>query len=96
LLPGSTLNGATITAPTCCGRIHISAGTFTVERYDGSDSYNAGTIQLQKRFSNGNSSARSTPRSSLRDELNYLNSMDGQLEDRVSPNDRPHRFSIAA
>ena len=33
-------------------------------------------------------------RSSLRDKLNYLNPADGQLEDRVSPNDRPNRLSI--
>ena len=35
-------------------------------------------------------------RSSLRDTLNFLNPQDGVLEDRVSPNDRPHRFSGAA
>ena len=42
-------------APTCCGRIRISAAPSRVEGYEGSDSYNAGTMQLQKRFSNGNS-----------------------------------------
>ncbi len=32
----------------------------------------------------------------LRDKLNYLNPADNILEDRVSPNDRPNRFSIGA
>ncbi len=54
----------------------------------------ARTIQLQKRFSNGNSISTQYTRSSTRDTLNYLNPQNGELEDRISPNDRPNRFSI--
>ena len=52
------------------------------------------TLQLDKRFRSGNSFTMQYTHSSLRDKLNYLNPADGQLEDRVSPNDRPNRFSI--
>ena len=72
LLPGSTLNGATISRANLLRPYPHFGSTFTVERYEGSDSYNAGTIQLQKRFSNGNSISTPYTRSSLRDELNYL------------------------
>ena len=95
LLPGSTINGATITRANLL-RPYPHFGAFSIERYEGSDRYNAGTIQLQKRFSNGNSISTQYTRSSLRDKLNYLNPSDGQLEDRISPNDRPHRFSIGS
>ncbi len=69
-------------------------GTFAIEKYVGSDRYNAFTLQLDKRFRSGNSFTMQYTHSSLRDKLNYLNPADGQLEDRVSPNDRPNRFSI--
>jgi carboxypeptidase family protein len=95
LLVGSTINGAQV-ARTQLLRPYPHFGTFSVERYDGSDRYNAGTIQLQKRFRNGNSITTQYTRSSLHDKLNYLNPQDGVLDDRVSPNDRPHRFSIGA
>jgi hypothetical protein len=65
-----------------------------VEGYEGSDSYDAGTAQLQKRFSNGNSISAQYTYSAMNDKLNYLNPADGILEDRVAPNDRPHRVSL--
>jgi hypothetical protein len=95
LLPGSTINGATIQRSNLL-RPYPHFGAFSIERYEGSDRYNAGTIQLQKRFGNGNSISTQYTRSSLRDKLNYLNPMDGQLEDRISPNDRPDRFSLGS
>jgi hypothetical protein len=93
LLPGSTINGATIQRQNLL-RPYPQFGTFAIEVYEGKDSYNAGTLQLQKRFSNGNSISTQYTRSSSRDQLNYLNPQNGELEDRVSPNDRPHRFSL--
>jgi hypothetical protein len=69
-------------------------GTFSIEEYGGSDSYKAGTVQLQKRFKGGNSLTLQYTHSLTRDKLNYLNPADSQLEDRISPNDRPNRFSI--
>ena len=69
-------------------------GTFAIEEYNGSDRYDAATVQIEKRFRSGNSLTAQYTRSSLHDKLNFLNPQDGVLEDRVSPNDRPNRFSI--
>ena len=41
-------------ASSCCGRIP-EFGTFAIEEYTGSDRYDAGTLQIEKRFSSGNS-----------------------------------------
>jgi hypothetical protein len=93
LLPGSTINGATVQRQQLL-RPYPEFGTLAIEEYGGSDRYNAATIQFDKRFRSGNSLTAQYTRSSLRDKLNYLNPQDGILEDRVSPNDRPNRFSI--
>ena len=93
LLPGSTINGATV-ARSQLLRPYPEFGTFAIEGYSGSDRYDAATLQLQKRFRSGNSLTAQYTRSSLHDKLNYLNPQNGELEDRVSPNDRPNRFSI--
>jgi hypothetical protein len=95
LLPGSTLNGTTVPR-TQLLRPFPQFGTFAVEEYGGSDRYNAGTVQFEKRFASGNSLTAQYTRSKLRDRLNFLNAADGRLEDRVSPNDRPDRFSIGS
>ena len=94
LLAGSTINGATVARSQLLRPYPHFGGTFAVEEYTGSDSYEAGTAQVQKRFSGGNSMTAQYTYSRTRDKLNYLNPADGILEDRVSPNDRPHRFSI--
>ena len=95
LLPGSTINGANVQRQQLL-RPYPHFAAFAQEGYEGSDSYHGATIQLQKRFSNGNSISTQYTRSSTRDSLNYLNPQNGELEDRVSPNDRPNRFSIGA
>jgi len=92
LLPGSTINGATV-ARNQLLRPFPQFGTISVEEYSGSDRYQAATVQIEKRFRGVNSLTAEYTRSSLHDTLNFLNPQDGQLEDRVSPNDRPHRFS---
>ncbi len=69
-------------------------GTISIEKYDGTDEYNAVSLQFDKRFKGGNSLTVQYTRSHLRDKLNYLNPADNILEDRVSPNDRPNRLSI--
>lgn len=93
LLAGSTINGATV-ARSQLLRPFPEFGTFAIEEYTGSDRYDAATLQLEKRFKSGNSLTAQYTRSSLHDKLNFLNPQDGVLEDRVSPNDRPNRFSI--
>jgi len=93
LLPGSTFNGASV-ARSQLLRPFPEFGTFALEEYDGSDRYHAGTVQFEKRFASGNSLTAQYTRSKLRDRLSYLNPADAQLENRMSPNDRPDRFSI--
>jgi hypothetical protein len=66
------------------------------EEYTGSDSYQAASVRLEKRFSSGNSVLATYTRSETRDKLNYLNPADEQLEDRISPNDRPNRATLGA
>ena len=92
LLPGSTINGATV-ARNQLLRPFPEFGTISVEEYSGSDRYKAATVQFEKRFRGANSFTAQYTRSSIRDTLNFLNPQTGELEDRVSPNDRPHRFS---
>ena len=93
LLPGSTINGATV-ARNQLLRPYPEFGTISIEQYTGTDAYDAVTIQAEKRFRGGNSLTMQFTRSSLRDTLNFLNPADDVAEDRVSPNDRPNRFSI--
>jgi hypothetical protein len=109
LLPGTGLNGGTIQRRqlllpfpqflvganngAVSGTGTISVGT---EEYVGSDTYDAGTIRVEKRFAGGNSLLATYTMSRLRDKLNYLNPSTGELEDRVSPNDRPHRVTVGA
>jgi hypothetical protein len=95
LLPGSTINGATVQRQQLL-RPMPHFGTISVEEYDGSDRYHAATVQVDKRFRGLNSMTAQYTFSSTRDSLNFLNPANGVLEDRVSPNDRPHRFSGAA
>lgn len=109
LLPGTTLNGATITrgqllrpypqflAGANNGAVSNS-GTISVgtEEYRGSDHYQAGTILIEKRFTGHNSLIASYTRSRETDRLNFLNAADGTLENRISPNDRPNRATLGA
>ncbi|HEY1305534.1 MAG TPA: carboxypeptidase-like regulatory domain-containing protein [Vicinamibacterales bacterium] len=92
LLPGSTINGATV-ARNQLLRPFPQFGTISIEEYSGSDRYQAATVQIEKRFRGVNSLTAEYTRSSVHDKLNFLNPQNGQLEDRISPNDRPHRFS---
>jgi hypothetical protein len=95
LLPGSTINGATVQRQQLL-RPFPEFSTFGVEEYTGSDSYHAGTIQIERRFRSGNSFTVQYTRSATRDRIKFLNPADGVLEDRVSPNDRPNRLSIGS
>ena len=93
LLAGSTINGATVQRQQLL-RPFPEFGTFGIERNVGSDNYKAGTINIAKRFKGGNSLSVQYTRSSTRDKLSFLNPASGELEDRVSPNDRPNRISV--
>ncbi len=93
LLPGTGLNGNTTTRAQLLRPFPQFLSVVT-EEYVGSDEYQAGSIRVEKRFASGNSVLATYTRSRTRDKLNYLNPSTGELEDRVSPNDRPHRASL--
>jgi carboxypeptidase family protein len=109
LLPGTTMNGATITraqllrpfpqylAGAANGAVSgtgtISVGT---EEYRGTDQYQAGTIVITKRFTGNNSLIATYTRSHETDTLNFLNPSNDELEHRISPNDRPNRATLGA
>jgi carboxypeptidase family protein len=95
LLPGSTLNTATVQRQQLL-RPFPEFGTFGIEQQTGTDSYWAGTAQLERRFASGNSFTIQYTRSRTRDRLKYLNPQQDVLEDRVSTNDRPNRLSLGS
>ncbi len=95
LLPGSTINGATVQRQQLL-RPFPEFGTFGIEQQTGSDSYHAGTAQLERRFAGGNSFTVQYTRSRTRDRLKNLNPQQDVLEDRVSLNDRPNRLSVGS
>jgi hypothetical protein len=99
LLPGSTINGATVPRSQLLRpypQFLAATNSIVTEEYVGSDRYDAGTVKVEKRFSNGNSLLAAYTRSRLRDQLYYLNAADAVLEDRVSPDDRPNRVAVGA
>jgi hypothetical protein len=95
LMPGTGFNGNTISRAQLL-RPFPQFQSIITEEYVGSDQYQAGAVRIEKRFSNGNSVLATYTRSESRDKLNYLNPGDDELEDRISPNDRPHRATLGA
>jgi len=93
MLPGTGLNGSTTQRLQLLRPMPQFISVIT-EEYRGSDSYNAASLRVEKRFHGGNSLVATYTRSETRDKLNFLNPADGILEDRVSPNDRPHRATL--
>ncbi len=66
-----------------------------IEQYNGTNRYNALQLQVTQRFSKDLTFSASYTRSRLREKTNYLNPSDTVLEDRISPDDRPDRFTIS-
>ncbi|HVS29866.1 MAG TPA: TonB-dependent receptor [Thermoanaerobaculia bacterium] len=95
MLPGTGINGNTV-ARSQLLRPFPQFLSIVTEEYRGSDEYQAGTIRVEKRFSGGNSLLTTYTRSRARDKLFFLNPSNGVLEDRISPNDRPNRFTVGA
>ncbi|HYU26964.1 MAG TPA: TonB-dependent receptor [Thermoanaerobaculia bacterium] len=95
LLPGSTINGSTV-ARSQLLRPFPEFQSIITEDYRGSDHYQAGSIVIEKRFKGNNSLVATYTRSHETDRLNYLNPANGELENRISPNDRPNRATVGA
>ncbi len=67
-----------------------------VQQYNGTNRYNSLQLQAQKRFSTSLSFTGTYTLTRLRERVNYLNPSDTVLENRVSPDERPHRVTLAA
>jgi hypothetical protein len=66
-----------------------------VQEYDGTNRYNALQLQGSKRLSRELTLNVTYTYSKLRERIGYLNPSDPELEDRVSTDDRPNRFTFA-
>jgi hypothetical protein len=66
-----------------------------VQEFNGTNRYNALQLQVSKRFSKELTLNSTYTYSKLRERVSYLNPSDPELEDRVSTDDRPNRFTFA-
>jgi hypothetical protein len=66
-----------------------------VEQYNGTNRYNSLQFQVSQRFSKDLTFTASYTYSRLYERLDYLNPSDTQLENRISPDDRPNRFTFS-
>ena len=105
LLPGTAFNGANIPRQLLRpfpqflrrGQRRVRHGTISVgtEEYVGIGPLPGGLRSASRSASRAATRCwRRTRARELRDKLNYLNPADGILEDRISPNDRPHRATL--
>ncbi|MBK9374362.1 MAG: carboxypeptidase regulatory-like domain-containing protein [Holophagales bacterium] len=94
LLPGTSFNGSTIQRRQLL-RPYSEFGRVAVEEYTGTDSYNAMQLSVQKSFKDGSSVLATYTWSKLMDELAYVDPTDAAPSKRLSPDDRPHRATLA-
>ncbi len=66
-----------------------------LQQYNGSNRYNSLQLQVSERLSRDLTFSASYTRSRLRERANYLNPTDTTLESRISPDDRPDRFTTS-
>ena len=96
LVPGgSPLNTASTITRARSLLPHPQFGNLWVQEYNGTNRYNSLQLQIDKRFATDVSLTATYTYSNLREKVNYLNPSDTILEDRISPFDRPHRFTFA-
>ncbi len=67
-----------------------------VQQYNGSNRYNSLQFQAQKRFSKSLSFTGTYTWTRLREKVSYANLSDTELENRISPDERPHRYTFSA
>jgi hypothetical protein len=96
LLPstGSPLNAGNLSV----ARSLMAFPQFTsvwVQQYNGTNRYNSLQFQAQKRFSTSFTFTGTYTWTRLRERVNYLNPSDTELENRISPDERPHRYTLA-
>ena len=70
-------------------------GNVSVTEYNGTSNYNSVQLQFIKRFTKGLSFNGSYTWSRERLKNQYLNPQDTELNEYISPNERPHRFTMS-
>jgi Carboxypeptidase regulatory-like domain len=66
-----------------------------LQQYNGTNRYNALQLQITERLSKGLNFSASYTHSHLTEKMDYLNPTDTRLESRISPDDRPDRFTTS-
>ncbi len=92
LLPGTTLNGNTLSASNLLKPFPQFTGVTQNAMNNGSSYYHSLNVKLQKRFSKRLQFVVNYTHSRLMDRTNYLNAGYLELEKRVSSSDRPNSF----
>jgi len=70
-------------------------GNFNLERYDGSSSYHAGQVRVEKRFSKGYTILGTYAYSKYLEQTTRLNPTDENYENRFADADAPHKLAIS-
>jgi hypothetical protein len=95
LLPGTTLNGSTVSKQTLL-RPHPQFGNITTTTNQGYSWYHAMLLGLQKRFSKGYTLAVNYSFSKFMQASEYLNAADPLPTEVISDMDTPHRISVSS
>jgi hypothetical protein len=94
LAPGTSLNSTTIQRQQLL-RPFPQFGSLRTRRSDGSSTYHAGQLRVEKRFTRDYTLLASYTWSKLLERVSFLNPTDTQYEKRLSVNDAPHRFVLS-
>lgn len=95
LLPGSTLNGSTLSLGNLLRTYPEYTGVTLNNSNAGGSYFHQFAARLQRRLSNGLSFMMNFQHSRLMEQISYLNNGDPTLEKRVSSSDRPNRLTFA-
>ena len=95
LLPGSSINGSTITVANLLRAYPEFSGVTESTLTNGGSYYHSLSVKLQRRFSNGLQFVVNYDYSRLMESVSYLNSGFTALEHRVSTYDRPNSLVIS-
>jgi len=96
LLPGTTLNGSTISVQNLLRPFPEFTGVTENLMNNGGSYFYMGAVKIQKRFSHGVTAVMNYDHSRLMERVSYLNGGDLTLENRVSTADRPDNLNIGA
>ena len=95
LLPGTNLNGSTITVQQLLLPHPQLSGLTIAGVNDGYSDYHALDVRLEKRFASGVQFLASTTWSKMMEATSRLNPSDASVYRQISTNDRPYRFVLS-